>query len=222
MRGNTIKIYVRKRNQDICILPSLVIKLGKAGNEVMGGHAVQRSLVWKRLGDLLNGVTMTGIWRRRVGNQGYVRGLSEARSPGGGEGGRGRRGCGGRRARRRDRVLACRRGRDPRQTRHPDTMQRPQGLRASRFAASSRPAPSDAASACLLHVGEDVTRARPRPDTPTPCSDPEGLRASIRGLIQTGSVRSDPRGSVHRRGLIQTGSVRRRECMPFACDSVGR
>ena len=88
------------------------------------------------------------------------------------------------------------------------------------FAASSRPAPSDAASACLLHVGEDVTRARP--DTPTPCSDPRGsvhrFAASSRPapsdaasscLLHVGedvtrarpdtpTPCSDPRGSVHR------------------------
>ena len=47
---------------------------------------MQRSLVWKKLGDLLNGVIMTavwmtGVWRRRVDNQAYIRNYPRLGTP---------------------------------------------------------------------------------------------------------------------------------------------
>ena len=182
---------------------------------------MQRSLVWKKLGDLLNGVSMTavwmtGVWRRRVGNQGYVRDYPRLGAPVAEkevEAGEGAEGV----------ELAAESaylhvGEDMTRAR-PDTPTPCSDPRGSvhRFAASSRPAPSDAASSCLLHVGEDMTRARP--DTPTPCSDP-------RGSVHRGAASSRPAPSDAASAcllLIQTGSVRRRECMPcVAWDSVGR
>ena len=154
--------HVRKHDQYICILPSLCNKLNKVGDEVVGEHAMQRSLVWKKLGDLLNGVIMTavwmtGVWRRRVDNQSYIRNYPRLGTP----------------------VAEM-------------AVEADEGAEGVELAAET----------AYLHVGEDVTRARTRrSDT---MQRPQGLRASIRGLIQT-------------------RSVRRREFMPcVAWDSVGR
>ena len=42
---------------------------------------MQRSLVWKKVRDLLDGVTMTAVWRRRVGNQAYIRNYPRLGTP---------------------------------------------------------------------------------------------------------------------------------------------
>ena len=110
---------------------------------------MQRSLVWKKLGDLLNGVIMTavwmtGVWRRRVDNQAYIRNYPRLGTP--------------------------------------VAVEMPvEGAEGVDLAAET---------ACL-HVGEDMTRARP--DTPTPRSDPRG--SVHRGVASSRPAPSDAANS---------------------------
>ena len=93
---------------------------------------MQRSLVWKKLVYLLSGVTMTAVWCRRVDNQSYIRNYPRLGTP--------------------VAETACLHvGEDTTRAR-PDTPTPCSDPRGSvhRGAASSRPAPSDAANSCLV------------------------------------------------------------------------